>query len=698
MHILTRFGIRPSAVVGCWLGLGMALAGNAAEKDVIINEVMYHPPLDLEELQYVELFNRGDSTVDLSKWSFSKGITYTFPNGTKLGAGEFLVVCRNTRVFGGNYGNQIPAVGDFTGKLSHHGEKIELSNAAGLTIDSVKYSEAAPWPAAPNGHSPSLERINPFGPSHEAANWASSAMPPFERPGGSPGRRNDSYLAKLPPGISDVAFKTPPPEAPATITAQVSDGAAVKSVSLLWSVASTGNPGLEKEIAMQRVSGDERKGSYQAIIPGQPHGSLVRFRIKAANADTSRLAPGPNEPLPTFSYCTLANTNTARIPFAFIINVSHAPAESHARVWNGRSFDVRSAPTRADAAFIYVPPGGGEVLTFDHVYARRRKGGLKVHFKKEQSFKGMTGINVIFESSPRWLLSEPMAYELYRLAGVPACLTEHVRLWVDGRLYGYYLVIEQPNKAFLARNTRNDNGSLYKVYWMYQTLVDQHHKKTRPATEYDDLVGLEAGLTRTSGQQQWEFIRKNFNVDEFTGYYAVNMCIENWDGFFNNYYLYHDEKGTGKWEMYPWDEDKTWGDYDGASRNYDWYEMPLTYGMNEGRGRTNQRFFFGGFNGWQRPPGWFSGPLLANPEFRKAFLTRLNDICRNAFTEEKMLPLIDAMQKRLEPEIPVRARLTGQNPRELLGTFYNDIQSLRNQVKYRRQFILEQIPKDRAAP
>jgi hypothetical protein len=691
---LTQCGPRPSTVVALILA-SLALNTSAAEKDVIINEVMYHPPLDLEELQYIELFNRGNTAVDLSDWSFTKGIRYVFPKQTRLNAGEYLVVCRNTNLFAGNYGNQIATWGEFTGKLSHRGEKIELSNASGTVIDSIKYSDSSPWPTGPDGHSTSLERISPFAAAADPANWSSSAMPPFERPAGSPGRRNDSFSAKVPPSISDVSFKTPPPDTPATVTAQVSDLEGVKSVSLLWYVPSSGNQSLENEVAMKRISGDDRNGIYQGAIDGQAQGSLVRFRIKAVNGDATQFQPGPNEPLPTYSYSTLVNTNTARIAFAYVVNVSRSPPLSHVRVWNGRTFDVRSSPTRGSGAFVYVPPAGGEVLTFDHVYIRRRKGGLKVHFKKEHSFKGMTGINVIFESSPRWLLSEPMAYELYRLAGVPACQTEHVRLWVDGRLYGYYLVIEQPNKSFLTHNSRDDSGSLYKVYWMYQGLVEQHHKKTRPTSGYNDLVGLEGGLTRTTGNQQWEFIKKNFNVDEFAGYYAVNMCIENWDGFFNNYYLYHDEKGTGKWEMYPWDEDKTWGDYDGASRNYDWYDMPLTYGMDEGRGNRSNRGFFGG--GWWRPPGWFSGPLLANHEFRKVFLARLADICANSFTEEKMLPLINALEKRLEPEIQIRARLAGQNPREALGRFYNDIQSLRNQVKYRRQFILEEIPKDRAA-
>jgi len=662
---------------------------------VVINEIMYHPPLELEDLQYVELYNRGKSSVDLSGWSFSKGIKYVFPKATRLDAGEYLVICRNVKAFAGNYGRKAAALGDFEGKISHRGEKIELDKADGAVIDKVKFSDSAPWPTAPDGHSTSLERISPFAPADSPANWASSSMPALERPAGSPGKRNDSFLSVVPPSITDVSFKTPPPDAPAAVTAQVSDAAGVKSVSLLWCIASSGNQTLETEIAMQRTSGDERDGAYQASIGGQPHGTLVRFRIKASNAEATRIQPGPNEPLPTFSYCTMQNTNTARVPFAYLIHVSRTVPESTVRVWNKRVYEIKSSPTRSDSAFIYVPPAGEEVQTFDHVYVRRRKGGMKVHFKKEHSFKGMTGINVIFESSPRWLLSEPMAYELYRLAGVPACLTEHLRLWVDGRLAGYYLVIEQPNKSFLARNKRNDAGSLYKVYWMYQGLVDQHRKKTRRATEPDDLVNLEAGLTKTSGEQQWQFIQKNFNVDEFAGYYAVNMCIENWDGFFNNYYLYHDEKDTDKWEMYPWDEDKTWGDYDGASRSYDWYDMPLTYGMDDGRSRAN-RGFFGG-NGWERPPGWFSGPLLANHGFRKVFLAKLNDICTNAFTEEKMLPLINAMEKRLEPEIPISARLRGQNPRQALDRFYKDIQSLRNQVKYRRQFILEEIPKDRAA-
>jgi hypothetical protein len=659
-------------------------ASQAAETEVVINEIMYHAPLDLDGLQYIELFNRGAAEVDLSGWSFTKGVTFVFPEKTRLAASGYLVVCRNRQMVLSNYGGNVPIAGEFTGKLSHRGEKIELSNSAGKVVDAVKFKDHGGWPVGPDGYSASLERICPLASSDDSANWAGSTLPAFEKPAGTPGRKNDNFSTNLPPVIAKADCGSPQPGKPITVTANVADAAGVKEVSLLWRTATSGAETGERAVPMKRIDGDDHSGTYQAALPALPAYKLVRWRIKAVNSqDTVRLAPAPTEPRPAYSVSTYLNTNTARIPFAYVLNVGRSQPKSQTKVWNGRVFQVPADPTRGNAAFIYAPPDGGEVVTYDYVRVRARKGGFKAHFAKDQAFKGMSGINVIFENSPRWLLSEPMAYELYRLAGVPACLTEHVRTWEDGRPLGYQLLIEQPNKAFLARNKRDDHGYLYKVNYWEQDLVGQYRKRTRYATTSADLVALHSGLRGKSGAAQWEFIQKNFNVEEFAGYYAVNMCIQNWDGFFNNHYLYHDAEGTGKWEMYPWDEDKTWGDYDGASHNYDWYTMPLTFGMSDGRNEGGGGW---GGGGWWRPPGYFSGPLLANIQFRRAFLSRLKDICTQSFTEEKMIPLIDAMEQRLEPEISGDAR----------NRFHRDIQSLRNQVKNRRKFILQAIPADSA--
>src|SRR5262249_3114999 len=110
----------------------------------------------------------------------------------------------------------IPVLGDFSGRLSHSGEKLELCNAAGAVMDAVKYSDHAPWPIAPDGSSSSLERICPFGSSEEPGNWTGSALPAFEKPAGSPGRKNDNYSSKPAPTIDDITFKLPAPQRDAT--------------------------------------------------------------------------------------------------------------------------------------------------------------------------------------------------------------------------------------------------------------------------------------------------------------------------------------------------------------------------------------------------------------------------------------------------------------------------------------------------
>ena len=663
----------------------------AADSDVVINEIMYHPPLEMEELQYVELCNRGKAEVDVSGWSLAKGVKFKFPEKTRIASGGYLVICRNREIFKANYGG-VTALGDWTGKLSHRGERIELRDSKDALMDGVKFSDREPWPAGPDGHGSSLERITLSGSSEDPANWAGSALPKTQKPAGTPGKKNDSYTATLSPAISKVRNSAAAPMQPTTISASVADEAGVKSVSLLWHLARSGGETRDKEVLMQREKGDERKGTYVGTIEPIPAGQLVRFRIKAMGTNgASRVSPALTEPRAAYSFSTFVNTNSATIPFGFLIHLSPPEPDEKITVGYPKKVEVQAAPTKRNAAFIYLPAGGGEAQTYDFVQSRDRKGGFKVHFLKDDPFKGMTGINVISEGPARWILSEPLAYEVYRAAKVPAPLTEHLRAWVDGRPIGYQLLIEQPNKAFLKRNERDDSGTMYKVLWYEDGLIKQHEKHTRPAEGHQELIDLHKKLTGSSGASQWQFIEQNFSIDEFTGYYAVNMCIQNWDGFFNNYWLYHDSGDTGKWEMYPWDEDKTWGDYDGASPQYDWYTMPLTFGAN------NAQMGFGGGGGWERPPGFFSGPLLANEGFRKKFLVRLKDICERAFTEEKMVPLMDAMEKRLEPEVAVRAKIRGEDPNGAVSLLHSDMDSLRRQVKHRREVILKELPKDWAS-
>jgi len=399
--------------------------------------------------------------------------------------------------------------------------------------------------------------------------------------------------------------------------------------------------------------------------------------------------PAPTEPRPAYSAYVTATTNTAKIPAVTVLNTA-------AMQKGGQKFGP-SAPDigdRGESAFISIAPNGKPELR-DFVQVRRRQGGWKVHFLKDQYLDGMSALNLIFEGPPRWVLAEHLSYELYGRAGVLTEKSGHYRLTMDGRPLGYYLFVEQPNKVFLERAQRNEKGNLYKILWYEQGVARQHEKKTNKSTGHKDIMEVVENLNKTTGDKQWAYIQQQFNVDEVINYFAVNMCIQNWDGFFNNYFAYHDTGKDGKWEIIPWDEDKTWGEYDGGSPSYDWYDMPLTTGMH-GDHQPRAMFNFGGGPwggpGWWRPPGWFSGPLLANPQFRKKFEVRLREICTTIFTEEKFGPVIEDLRQKLRSEVALKAKATGENPQSALQTFDSNIDSFKRQLVNRKKFILKQLP------
>src|SRR5438093_3228325 len=125
-----------------WLPMVAWLAGSHsfAKEEIIINEIFYNAPGKEDLLQFVELYNRGQSEADISGWRFRKGIRFVFPETTRLAAGSYLVVCRNRAEFVKRYGAEVPAIGDFGGKLSHGGERVELADAHGAVSDVLRYS------------------------------------------------------------------------------------------------------------------------------------------------------------------------------------------------------------------------------------------------------------------------------------------------------------------------------------------------------------------------------------------------------------------------------------------------------------------------------------------------------------------------------------------------------------------------------
>ena len=89
-----------------------------------------------DSLTWIELYNKGQTDVDLSGWRLDKAIGYEIPEGTVLAPDTYLVVAKDVEYLQGLYPD-VPMVGDFSGRLSNSGETIVLTDSLGNCVDRV---------------------------------------------------------------------------------------------------------------------------------------------------------------------------------------------------------------------------------------------------------------------------------------------------------------------------------------------------------------------------------------------------------------------------------------------------------------------------------------------------------------------------------------------------------------------------------
>jgi len=143
--------------------------------DLVINEIFYHPPEDRDG-EFLELFNRGTEALDLSGFRFTKGIDHTFPAGTSLQPGAYLVLADDPQILAEHYGYS-GALGWSGGALSDGGENLQIVDRRGNLVDEVRYFESGDWSLWADGRGASLELIDPQQDNDFASAWAASDQP-----------------------------------------------------------------------------------------------------------------------------------------------------------------------------------------------------------------------------------------------------------------------------------------------------------------------------------------------------------------------------------------------------------------------------------------------------------------------------------------------------------------------------------------
>jgi len=168
--------------------------GFAADSVVVFNEIHYHPPTNETASEWIELHNQMAIDIDLSAWSITGDIGFTFVEGTIIPGGGYLVIASDPAALQASAG-VTNVVGPFTGRLNNSSAIVRLRDRNDRLMDEVEYRDGGKWPAAPDGSGATLAKRDQNSISDSPDNWTSSV-----RAGGTPGTRNfpapDSVLRR----------------------------------------------------------------------------------------------------------------------------------------------------------------------------------------------------------------------------------------------------------------------------------------------------------------------------------------------------------------------------------------------------------------------------------------------------------------------------------------------------------------------
>ncbi|MEC7861846.1 MAG: lamin tail domain-containing protein, partial [Verrucomicrobiota bacterium] len=177
-----------SALNEAFFSIGSVTA-NAS--NFIITEFHYHPEdpssknelavsADRDDYEFIEFLNTDSSPIDLSNVHFKKGINFTFPDNTILGAGEYLLLVRDRKAFETRYGVSAVRIYEYKGRLSNDGEQLHVINNESEDILNFTYNDQIPWPKEADGGGPTLVLVGQV--LTDPSSWVAS-----RNNGGSPG-------------------------------------------------------------------------------------------------------------------------------------------------------------------------------------------------------------------------------------------------------------------------------------------------------------------------------------------------------------------------------------------------------------------------------------------------------------------------------------------------------------------------------
>ncbi len=415
---------------------------------------------------------------------------------------------------------------------------------------------------------------------------------------------------------------------------------------LEWSVRREGKrvPGLAQPARPWQTNASSVRASAAGVKSGAEFYQTTNIwmaHLEFTRKEWKAIQPGRIDPLPHFMQkdgtVLLRNPEARRSGLAGVLGFDfdwvHAELEL-----GGVGFTNVAARFKGNGTYLSSLSGNKRAFKVD---LNRFVRGQKLGELSEFNFH-----NLIDDRS---YVSDALAYEFFRAAGVPAPRTAYAWLTVtvegqwQRKPLGLYAMIEPVNETFAADHFGTRKVPIFKpvTYQLFEHLGDDW-------VDYEAVYDLKTKATDAQKQRVVDFARlvskaddaefaarigEFLDLEEFARFLAGEVILSCYDSFLangQNYYVYLDPR-TGKFGFIPWDMDLAWGGF-------------FLLGSLEERERAS---IWHPWVGEHR----FLERVMAVEEFRGIYRTRLDEFSRELFVPERLHRRIDELAAILRPPI-----------------------------------------------
>ncbi len=164
-------------------------------------------------------------------------------------------------------------------------------------------------------------------------------------------------------------------------------------------------------------------------------------------------------------------------------------------------------------------------------------------YNKGQRVFGMAKIHLNNSVQDPAYLNESIASRTYRAAGIPATRASHALVELNSRDLGLYVVKEAYDEHYLKRHFPEDigrHGNLYDGGFVSDITRNLEKDAGNGPTNHLDLVQLRNASALPTLERR-AALEKVLDVDRFLSFTAIQMTLDDWDGYVrnrNNYRVY----------------------------------------------------------------------------------------------------------------------------------------------------------------